>query len=112
MINYKLIATFARNFIMTEEQRKQISNFEARVRQLMFLCDELRETNAQLREELALEKETVMSLQDEIRQMTVKYDNLKTARIISVKADDFTSAKKRLSNLVREVDKCIALLNE
>ena len=97
---------------MTEEQSKLIANFEARVRQLMFLCDELKQKNAVLEKDLVNEVEKTQSLEEEITRLNLKYDNLKIARIISVKQDDFRGAKKRLSKLVREVDKCIALLNE
>ena len=97
---------------MTEEQSKLIANFEARVRQLMFLCDELKQKNAVLEKGLVNEVEKTQSLEEEITRLNLKYDNLKIARIISVKQDDFRGAKKRLSKLVREVDKCIALLNE
>jgi len=97
---------------MTEEQSKLVANFEARVRQLMFLCDELRQKNALLERSLSDERENSQSLEEEIKRLKIKYDSLKMARIISVRQDDFIGAKKRLSKLVREVDRCIALLNE
>ena len=40
------------------------------------------------------------------------YTNLKTAMTISLNGSDVKETKLRLSKLVREVDKCIALLNE
>ena len=97
---------------MTEDQIKLVANFEARVRQLMFMCDELKQRNANLEHDLTQEQEKKQSLEEEIKRLNNKYDNLKLVRIISVKQDDFQGAKKRLSKLVREVDKCIALLNE
>ena len=39
------------------------------------------------------------------------YNNLKQARIISIKDSDVSATKQRLSKLVREIDKCLALLN-
>ena len=39
------------------------------------------------------------------------YNNLKLARMMTVNGEDLQSAKNRLSRLIREVDKCIALLN-
>jgi hypothetical protein len=97
---------------MTEEQLKTIRNFEVRVRQVLFLCDKLRKQNANLLSQLAEQKSTNDSLEKENIQLKLKYDNLKAARMISVSKDDFKETKNRLSNLVREVDKCIALLNE
>ena len=44
-------------------------------------------------------------------ELQKQYDNLKLAKIISVSDSDLDNAKKRLAKLVRDVDKCIALLN-
>jgi predicted RNase H-like nuclease (RuvC/YqgF family) len=97
---------------MTDDQAKMVANFEARVRQLMFLCDSLKQENANLQQLLAGQKALNESLTEENEQLKNKYDNLKMAKIISVRQNDFSVAQKRLSDLVREVDKCIALLNE
>ena len=97
---------------MTEEQLKIIRNFEVRVRQTLFLCDKLKEENAKLQLQLTEQKSINDSLREENIQLQLKYDNLKVARMISVNRDDFKVTKNRLSKLVREVDKCIALLNE
>ena len=40
------------------------------------------------------------------------YANLKSARIISINDNELKDTRQRLMKLVREVDKCIALLNE
>jgi len=97
---------------MTEEQLKTIRNFEVRVRQILFLSDKLREENANLQLQLSEQKSIYDSLRTEHTQLQLKYDNLKMVRMISVSRDDFKATKNRLSKLVREVDKCIALLNE
>ena len=46
------------------------------------------------------------------KELEVRYTNLKMARTISIHDKDINDTKQRLSRLVREVDKCIALLNE
>jgi len=97
---------------MTEGQTKTIRNFEVRVRQILFLCDKLKEENAALQSQFAGQKSLNDSLREENSQLQFKYDNLKIARMVSVNHDDFKATKNRLSKLVREVDKCIALLNE
>jgi hypothetical protein len=97
---------------MTEAQSKLLSVFETRIRQLMILHDELRRENLDLKLQLDTLKNFYENLDTENKTIKVKYDNLKMARIISVKQDDFKGAKNRLSDLVKEVDKCITLLNE
>ena len=97
---------------MTEEQLKIIRKFEVRIHQMLLLCDKLKEENASLQSQIAAQKSINDSLNEENSQLQLKYDNLKVARMISVGSDDFKATKNRLSKLVREVDKCIALLNE
>lgn len=97
---------------MTEDQSKLLAVFETRVRQLMFLCDDLKNENNNLKLQLDNLTKEYEEVKAENKTLKVKYDNLKTARIISVKQDDFKGAKNRISKLVKEVDKCIALLNE
>ena len=41
-----------------------------------------------------------------------KFDNLLTAKVVSTNEEERKDARMRLSKLVREVDRCIALLNE
>ena len=56
-----------------------------------------------------LKNEKVQAQYDELE---VSYTNLKTATAISLNGSDVKETKLRLSKLVREVDKCIAWLNE
>jgi chromosome segregation ATPase len=97
---------------MTEKQSKLIFVFEDRVRRLMEICDNLKAENSDLRHQVEALQQTQKELEEMNKTIKVKYDNLKMARIISVRQDDLTGAQNRLSQLVKEVDKCIALLNE
>lgn len=97
---------------MTEDQNRLLAVFEVRVRDLIALCErqkrEIDELNGLLRtrdEELRIAKETIGSL-------NAKCDNLLMARVFSTNEEEMKNVKLRLSRLVREVDKCIALLDE
>ena len=92
---------------MTEEDKKLLNTFEARLRHFMYLHDELKHENAQLKQLLTEKNEEVRRLENSRKELEVRYTNLKMARTISIH-----DTKQRLSRLVREVDKCIALLNE
>ncbi len=96
---------------MTEEEKNQLSVFEARLRQLMFLHDELKEKNRFLAEALNKKEQTLQQLQHDYNELEATYTNLKQARIISIHDSDVVATRQRLSKLVREIDKCLALLN-
>ena len=75
---------------MTDEGKQLLNTFETRLRHLIYLHEQQRRENAELR----------------------RYNDLKTATAISLDGSDVKETKQRLTKLVREVDKCIALLNE
>ena len=97
---------------MIEEQVKLLGDFEFRVRQLMNHCNKLKTENENLGNSIALKDKEIAEAKEAVKEITSKYDNLKLAKTISMNDDESKDTKKRLSNLVREIDKCIALLNE
>ena len=97
---------------MTEEDKKLLSTFEARLRHLMYLHDELKRENAEMKLLLEEKREEVAGLRSDYNELEVVYANLKIAKTISLTDSEVNDTKQRLSKLVREVDKCIALLNE
>ena len=97
---------------MTEEDKKLIKAFEAKLRQFMFLHNQLEQENSLLIQELADKDKQIAQLEVSKKELEVKFTNLKMARTISLYDKDIKDAKQRLTSLVREVDKCIALLNE
>ena len=97
---------------MTEEDRKLISSFEGKLRHFMFLYDEIKQENADLKQLLIKKDEEIHQLEQSRQELEARYTDLKMARTISLYDKDIKDTKQRLSSLVREVDKCIALLNE
>lgn len=97
---------------MTEEDKKLLHTFEGRLRQLLFLYEELEKENLSLRKEIDTKNTEIDELKNSWKELETKYINLKNARILSINDNDLRDTKQRLAKLVREVDKCIALLNE
>ena len=97
---------------MTDEDRKLISSFEGKLRHFMFLHEELRQENADLKHLLMQKDEEIRQLNLSLKESEARYTDLKTARTISLYDKDIKDTKQRLTSLVREVDKCIALLSD
>ena len=112
--NIRVNRIFVYNFgvVMTEEEKKLLNSFETQLRHLIYLHDELKRENAELKKLLDNEKLKNEKVQAQYDELEVSYTNLKTATAISLNGSDVKETKLRLSKLVREVDKCIALLNE
>lgn len=97
--------------VMTNQNKDLISSFEAKLRHLLFLYDKVKKENIKLQELLEEERRKNLELENKYKSLHGDYTHLKTALVINPDRSDIKETKDRLSKLVREVDKCIALLN-
>ena len=97
---------------MTEEDKKLVNSFEGKLRHFMFLYDELKRENADLKHLLTQKDEEIKHLELSQKDLETRYTDLKMARTLSLYDKDIKDTKQRLTSLVREIDRCIALLNE
>jgi hypothetical protein len=54
----------------------------------------------------------IKQLEAQLTQAQNDYNSLKMAKMIEITDSDLESSKKRLSKLIRDVNKCITLLSE
>ena len=95
-----------------DAEEKTIALFSTRVRQMILQYEEMKAKNADLLT-LVEERNTMISnLEQQLAQAKKDYDSLKMARMIEVTNGDLESAQKRLSKLIRDVNKCITLISE
>ena len=78
----------------------------------MFLHEDLKQENANLKQLLIQKDDEIKQLEQSRKELEARYTDLKMARTISLYDKDIKDTKQRLSSLVREIDRCIALLNE
>ena len=97
---------------MTGDHNKLLAVFEVRVRDLLALCEKQRRIIDEQMMALNAKDAELQQVKEKIDELNAKCDNMLTARIVSVSEGEARGARMRLSKLVREVDKCIALLNE
>ncbi len=95
---------------MTIQEEQALHRFETRVRQLILSYRELQAENQQLKKAVSDGKAAMEELRRENKALQADYNNLKLARMIAVNSEDQQAAKNRLAKIIREVDKCIALL--
>ena len=96
---------------MTEQEQRTLQLFETRTRQLILQYRDASERNRQLQEEISARDRQIEELKAQLDALTQEYANLKTAKMIEISAGENASAQKRIAKLIREVDKCIAMLN-
>ena len=95
---------------MTPEEEKTIRLLETRTRQLILKFTQLKEDNEELLEELVRKDSELQEVKKQNKLLEANYANLKMAKMLEVGDKDIAAARQRIAKLVRDVDKCIALL--
>ncbi len=91
---------------------KVLKDFETRVRQMLLRFQQLKKENQDLCNLLEQNKRELQELRDKLDQKGRDYDSLKMAKMIEISDGDLEGAKNRLSRLIRDVNKCIAILSD
>lgn len=82
------------------------------LKQIINLYQKNKEHNKELRNENEKLKKTVLSQRKETDNCNVKYDTLQLAKTFTEASGSSHDAKIKVNRIVREIDKCIALLNK
>ena len=91
---------------------KTLNTFATRVRQMILQYEELKKENSDLYALVAQHEEEIKDLQTQVRHEQEHYRTLKMAKMLEVTDGDMEVAKKRVTKLIRDVNKCITLLSE
>ena len=88
-----------------------MKKFEAKVRQVLAQFRVLKQENADLYAELEGKEEEIKQLKAELAQSKNDYNNLKLAKMIEISDADVQASKMKITQLVREINKCINILS-
>ena len=91
---------------------KTIAAFETRIRQMILRFQELKKENKDLYAMIEKNEQDIKLLQEKLEQGQNDYNSLKMAKMIEITDGDLDGAKERLSKLIRDVNKCIAILSD
>ncbi len=97
---------------MTNKHDELINAFETKLRKLISEYESLREQNEQLKAALERKQEDLMHAHQQFLEIRNNYDRLRVARNLGVTEEERVESKRRINKIVREIDKCLALLNE
>lgn len=86
--------------------------FQTRVRQMILAFQQLKKENEELYVLLDKSEKDMQVLRDKLNQQVSDYNSLKMAKMMEITDGDLESSKARLSKLIRDVNKCIAILTE
>ncbi len=84
---------------------------QLRIRQVVELYHKEKTENGQLKKK-SIELEEKLKLDDNrLNDLEGKYNKLKISKALIASSNDVHDAKLKVNRMVREIDKCIALLN-
>lgn len=95
-----------------DANEKTLTLFTTRMRQMILQFKETKQENNSLYAMVDERDAKIKQLEAKLNQAQNDYNSLKLAKMIEISTTDLEVAKKRLSKLVRDVNKCITLLNE
>lgn len=94
------------------QNEKTLTTFETRVRQMLLRFQELKKENEELSALIEKNEKDIQNLQSRLTQTENDYNSLKIAKMVEITDGDLEGAKARLSKLIRDVNKCIAVLSD
>ena len=95
-----------------DANEKTLTLFATRIRQMILQYKDVKKENTELYAMVDERDARIKQLEGQLTQAQNDYNSLKMAKMIEITDSDLESSKKRLSKLIRDVNKCITLLSE
>ncbi len=89
-----------------------VDSLENKISKVLHKMEVLKQTNAKLSKELALEQQKSLEYQEEISSWVEKYEALKVANSLLGSDENNRETKLKINTLIRDIDHCIAQLSE
>lgn len=97
---------------MEEIKEDLIYSFQNKINSLIELLEQSKEqTNKLLKDKQELSEQLKLKSRA-FEELEKKYETLKMAKVLTVSDDERQDARMKVNRIVREIDKCIALLNK
>ena len=94
------------------QEEKVLTTFQTRVRQLVLRFQEVKKENTDLYAMVEEHEKRIKQLEEELTQKEHDYQSLKMARMMEITDGDLEGAKDRVAKMIRDVNKCIAVLSD
>jgi len=88
-----------------------VEQLKEKIRLLISIYEKVRNENHHLQQEKINLNNQIKTRESEFLDIKNKYETLKVAKTILADSEDVHDARIKVNKIVREIDKCIALLN-
>lgn len=95
---------------MDAQLTDMVLRLETRTRQMLLLQAKLRQENVRMQQQLQDAAAQIQHLHEENKRLQEDYAHLKIAKYVDMADDDTRQIRSRITKMVRDIDKCIAML--
>ncbi len=92
-------------------QDEIIFSLDEKIKRVILVAEELKAENARLRQQVDELSEKTRVKDREMEALETKFQNLKLTKTLIASPEDVKNVKLQVNRMVREIDRCIALLN-
>ncbi len=96
---------------MNDYQIDSVDTLKDKVRKVVSMYQQQKEKNEKLNKENQELINKLKSAEQKLNELENQYKKLKLAKTMVASSQDARDAKLKVNRMVREIDKCIALLN-
>jgi len=97
---------------MNHEQDPIVKELREKIKIIVQYLDQARDEKERLKQEIETLSNQIKQKETELETIKNRYTNLKVAKSILAGSEDAHDARIKVNKIVREIDKCIALLNK
>jgi len=96
---------------MTEKDQHLIDELKINIRRLINCLEESRSELVKHKNATKELESAIIADKEKFEELKKRYENLKVAKALAEGDPENQAAKQKITKLIREVDKCISLLN-
>ena len=94
------------------QSEKVLATFQTRVRQMILQFQQMKQEKLQLLQKINEQSQAIEDLKARVTQADNDYNSLKMARMLEITDGNLVDAKEHLARMIRQVNKCIAILSD
>jgi len=97
---------------MSKDYQSALNNLKRKIEIIISKYEQTSSENIRLTKELADAKNALDTNNNKVKELELRISNLQLAEAFKTSSTDVKEAKQKIGKIVKEIDKCIALLND
>ncbi|OFY62405.1 MAG: hypothetical protein A2Y71_02250 [Bacteroidetes bacterium RBG_13_42_15] len=96
---------------MSDQGFEELTLLNKKLEELFERYNDLRTKNKELKNENEVLERYLQESGEKLKELEIKYERIKISGALMGEGESAVEAKRKINELVREIDRCVALLN-